>query len=126
MFGISQSTTVAIANGVCKAIAVHLLKKYITIQLGNRLDAVIEKLQQQDGFPQVGGAMDGTHIFVKAPAHILMNTKTENVSTLLSYQVLRIPFGALLTSMYGSQEECMSFLQLLTIQKGTSAAISFS
>ena len=46
----------------------QLLKHYVCLPSGNRLASVIEKFQQQQGFPQVGGAIDGTHIPMKCPS----------------------------------------------------------
>jgi hypothetical protein len=65
LFGIGQSTAVTITNNVCKAIFDHLLNRYIRIPSGKRLRTVIAKFQQQYGFPQVGGAIEGTHIPIK-------------------------------------------------------------
>ena len=68
LFGIGCSTACTVTNQVCRAIVQHLLKQYIRLPCRNRLMAVIQKFEQQQGIPQVGGAIDGTHIPIKAPS----------------------------------------------------------
>lgn len=67
LFGIGRSTACMITNQVCSAIVQHLLRRYVRLPSGNRLCAVIRKFQQQQGLPQIGGAIDGTHIPIRAP-----------------------------------------------------------
>ena len=68
LFGIGRSTACTIKNQVCRAIVRQLLKLYVRLPSGNRLASVIVKFQQQQGFLQVGGAIDGTHIAMKCPS----------------------------------------------------------
>lgn len=44
-----------------------MLRKYIRIPKGNELQQVIAGFEQRQGFPQVGGVIDGTHIKILAP-----------------------------------------------------------
>ena len=67
LFAIGRSTACTITNQVCRAIVRQFLKRYVGSPSGNRLASVIAKFQQQQGFPQVGGAIDGTHIPMKCP-----------------------------------------------------------
>ena len=68
LFGIGHSTACTITNQVCRATVRQLLKRYVRLPNGNRLASVIAKFQQQQGFPQVGGAIDGIHIPMKCPS----------------------------------------------------------
>lgn len=67
LFGIGRSTACSITNEVCRTLVCHLLKRYIKMPTGDRLEAVISRFKSRKGFPQVGGAIDGTHIPIKAP-----------------------------------------------------------
>ena len=65
LFGIGRSTACTIKNQVCRAFVRQLLKLHVRLPSGNRLASVIVKFQQQQGFLQVGGAIDVTHIPMK-------------------------------------------------------------
>ena len=69
-FGISRSSVSIIVRTVCIAISVHLGPKYIklpTTQDDVRYAA--DKFEEQTGYPQCIGAIDGTHIFIKKPTN---------------------------------------------------------
>ena len=46
----------------CDAIACHLLAKYVKIPQEEHLQQVIDGFEQQWGFPQTVGTIDGTHV----------------------------------------------------------------
>ncbi|XP_035676202.1 protein ANTAGONIST OF LIKE HETEROCHROMATIN PROTEIN 1-like [Branchiostoma floridae] len=68
LFGISEGSVCVIIHGVCKAIVDVLLPQYIRWPTGERLRANIRGYEEVRNFPQCGGAIDGTHIPVRAPA----------------------------------------------------------
>jgi len=46
-----------------------LMDEFITIPTGQKAQAVMEAFEEKRGFPGVMGAIDGTHIPIKAPKH---------------------------------------------------------
>ncbi|KAG1714475.1 hypothetical protein GQR58_001470 [Nymphon striatum] len=64
---------ISIDGGPVKTVAVtvaivkHLLPKYIILSQGDDLLKVIAKFERRCGFPQIGGAIDGTHVKILAP-----------------------------------------------------------
>ncbi|KAG1693349.1 Protein ALP1-like [Nymphon striatum] len=52
---------------VTVAIAEHLLAKYISIPQGDNLLKVVSKFERRRGFPQIGGAIDGSQVKIIAP-----------------------------------------------------------
>ena len=68
MFGISKASVSVIRQEVCAAIVKILLPKYICIPVGSKLMSVIDGFGKR-GFPQCGGAVDGTHIPIEAPRY---------------------------------------------------------
>ncbi|KAG1690732.1 hypothetical protein GQR58_007598 [Nymphon striatum] len=52
---------------VTVAIAEHLLGKYISVPQGDNLLNVISKFERRCGFPQIGGAIDGSYVKIIAP-----------------------------------------------------------
>ncbi|CAG2251641.1 unnamed protein product [Mytilus edulis] len=67
LFAVGRSTCCKIANDTCKVITDHLMPKYICLPTGQRLIENIRDFRRINGFPQVGGAIDGTHIPIVAP-----------------------------------------------------------
>ncbi|KAM7177895.1 uncharacterized protein RBU57_001288 [Macrochelys suwanniensis] len=65
-FGVGKSTAGIVLIQVCRAINRILLRR--TMTLGNVHDIVAGFAQM--GFPNCGGAIDGTHIPILAPAHL--------------------------------------------------------
>ncbi|XP_065433650.1 uncharacterized protein LOC135977315 [Chrysemys picta bellii] len=65
-FGLGKSTVGIVLIQVCKAISCILLRR--TVTLGNVHDIVAGFAQM--GFPNCGGAIDGTHILILAAAHL--------------------------------------------------------
>ncbi|XP_028404085.1 uncharacterized protein LOC114526757 [Dendronephthya gigantea] len=66
-FGISVPTTSKCVKNVCKAIKDHLGLKYIKIPAGDELIDSIKRFEDELGFPQVLGAVDGTHVPIVQP-----------------------------------------------------------
>lgn len=70
LFGVGRSTACVITNQVCQAIVTELAPRHIKMPSGDDLMIVIERFKQiGHGFPQVGGAIDGTHIPIISPTH---------------------------------------------------------
>ncbi|KAG1655408.1 Protein ALP1-like [Nymphon striatum] len=67
LFGRAKSTCVNIVKEVTVAIVKYLLLKYIRLPQGDELLKVMAKFERRCGFPQIGGAIDGTHVKVLAP-----------------------------------------------------------
>ena len=68
LFGISDSTLCLSMREVCEAIVEKLLPRYIQFPSGYRLQEVVDGFDSKWGFPQVIGAIDGSHIPIKRPA----------------------------------------------------------
>ena len=70
LFAVGKSTACSISHHVCNVIAANLTPRYIQLATGDRLLQVIARFKQiGHGFPQIGGAIDGSHIPIKAPSH---------------------------------------------------------
>ena len=67
LFGISKASVCIIVNEFCSAVANNLAAKYIKIPNGNNLKAIVKEFRTRWGFPQCMGAIDGSHIPIKAP-----------------------------------------------------------
>uniref|UniRef100_A0A8C3FU42 DDE Tnp4 domain-containing protein n=1 Tax=Chrysemys picta bellii TaxID=8478 RepID=A0A8C3FU42_CHRPI len=65
-FGVGKSTAGIVLMQVCKAINRILLRR--TVTLGN-VQEIVDSFAQM-GFPNCGGAIDGTHIPILAPPHL--------------------------------------------------------
>uniref|UniRef100_A0A452IVZ0 DDE Tnp4 domain-containing protein n=1 Tax=Gopherus agassizii TaxID=38772 RepID=A0A452IVZ0_9SAUR len=65
-FGVGKSTVGIVLMQVCRAINRILLRR--TVTLGNVQD-IVDGFAQM-GFPNCGGAIDGTHIPILAPPHL--------------------------------------------------------
>uniref|UniRef100_A0A8C3HP06 Putative nuclease HARBI1 n=1 Tax=Chrysemys picta bellii TaxID=8478 RepID=A0A8C3HP06_CHRPI len=65
-FGVGKSTVGIVLMQVCKAINRILLRR--TVTLGN-VQEIVDGFAQM-GFPNCGGAIDGTHIPILAPPHL--------------------------------------------------------
>ncbi|XP_028678812.1 uncharacterized protein LOC114667607 [Erpetoichthys calabaricus] len=70
LFGTGQSTAVTIANHVSSIIVEKLLSVYIKTPSEHDFRNIIQGFRDQWGFPQCGGAIDGTHIGILAPPEI--------------------------------------------------------
>ena len=73
LFGVAKCTACVIVNKVCEAIMGKLFKRYISIPLGDNLNEVIKGFEDQWGFLQGAGAIDGSHIPIQAPAECPMD-----------------------------------------------------
>ena len=67
LFGISKSAVCDIVKEFCFVVNTHLLSKYICIPKDEDLVKVVREFEIKWGFPQTAGAIDGSHIPIKAP-----------------------------------------------------------
>lgn len=57
---------------VCTTINDNLLQRYVSFPSGEDLKTVIRGYKDRWGFPNCGGAIDGTHVPIIAPAELVM------------------------------------------------------
>lgn len=67
LFGVGRSTVGKIVLDTSHAIATHLLSQYVQIPREQTLKEIVEGFEACWGFPQVAGAIDGTHIPIIRP-----------------------------------------------------------
>ncbi|XP_071948245.1 uncharacterized protein [Antedon mediterranea] len=67
LFGVHRSTVCRAVYQVCQTIVDVMYHDYIVWPTGERLQETIQGFSQEHGFPQCGGAIDGSHIPIKAP-----------------------------------------------------------
>ena len=67
LFGIGLSTVAVIVVETCQAITSNLLKRYVSIPQDELLGEVMRGFESCWGFPQVAGAIDGSHIPIIRP-----------------------------------------------------------
>ena len=67
LFGVGRSTVGMIVLETCEAIARYLLPRYVEIPQGDRLKEIVDGFETRWGFPQVAGAIDGSHIPILRP-----------------------------------------------------------
>jgi hypothetical protein len=70
LFGVGKSTVCSIGHKVCEAIYEDLLNVhvYVKFRTGDELKNVVRGYEESWGFPNCGGAIDGTHIPIFAPS----------------------------------------------------------
>ena len=66
-FGVSKSTTFQVFYRVCDMLKGYLAAKLITWPIGERLQDITKEFEDMRGMPSVIGAIDGSHIPIKAP-----------------------------------------------------------
>ncbi|XP_071945891.1 uncharacterized protein [Antedon mediterranea] len=66
-FGVGRSTACEIFHEVCREVERILMPKFIYVPEGQELLGMVENFKMKKGFPQVAGAIDGTHIKIFAP-----------------------------------------------------------
>ena len=67
LFGVGQSTVGAIVLATTAVIRTYLLPRFVRIPEGEQLNEVTRGFEHDLGFPQVVGAIDGTHIPIIRP-----------------------------------------------------------
>ena len=67
LFGLGRSTVGKIVLKTCNIMATKLLSHYVCFPEGTKLCEVVEGFEVCWGFPQVAGAIDGTHIPIISP-----------------------------------------------------------
>ena len=67
LFGVGRSTVGLIVVETCQAIATHLLPRHVQIPQGEHLKEIVDGFETCWGFPQVAGAIDGSHIPILLP-----------------------------------------------------------
>ena len=67
LFGISECSVCTICEEVAGLIVENLMPRFIRFPVGADLDKVVADFEERWGFPQCAGAIDGSHIPIKAP-----------------------------------------------------------
>uniref|UniRef100_A0A8C3F917 DDE Tnp4 domain-containing protein n=1 Tax=Chrysemys picta bellii TaxID=8478 RepID=A0A8C3F917_CHRPI len=107
-FGVGKSTVGIVLMQVCKAINRILLRR--TVTLGN-VQEIVDGIAQM-GFPNCGGAIDGTHIPILAPPHL--GSEYVNQKGYFS-MVLQALVGVSLTLTQAGPERCMTHASFGTL-----------
>ncbi|XP_078594731.1 uncharacterized protein LOC144872428 [Branchiostoma floridae x Branchiostoma japonicum] len=68
LFGVSEGSVSLIVHKVCDAINEVLFRDYLSFPTGQKLKETIQGYKERWGFPQCAGAIDGSHIPIKAPS----------------------------------------------------------
>ena len=68
LFGIGRSTVGAIVVETTVIITSNLLSHYVSFPTGEKLRDVVANFQTRWGFPQVAGAIDGSHLLIVRPS----------------------------------------------------------
>ena len=68
LFCVGISTAGTIVNNTCSVIAQHILPRYVQMPSDARLREVVDVYKSKWGFPQVVGAIDGSHIPIIRPS----------------------------------------------------------
>ena len=115
LFGVGISTACVIVREVCRAIVDVLLKRYIRIPTGPQARDIVREFEQQWGFPQCFGAIDGSHIPIIAPKNSHMdyyNCKGFYSIVLQALVDHQYRFLNVYSSWPGSVHDASPFLQL--------------
>ena len=67
LFGLGRSTVGKIVLETCNIMTTKLLVRYVHFPKGTRLREIVDGFEVCWGFPQVAGAIDGTHVPVIKP-----------------------------------------------------------
>ena len=67
LFGVGISTVCSIVHKTAQTVVEFLLPKYVCIPLEDKLKEIVAEFESLWGFPQVVGAIDGTHIPILHP-----------------------------------------------------------
>ncbi|XP_019626781.1 PREDICTED: protein ALP1-like [Branchiostoma belcheri] len=68
LFGLSTASVCNLVHDFCQVVVETLLPRYISWPKGEALRQTVNGYEQRWAFPQCAGAVDGTHIEVKAPS----------------------------------------------------------
>uniref|UniRef100_A0A3B3C1P4 Uncharacterized protein n=1 Tax=Oryzias melastigma TaxID=30732 RepID=A0A3B3C1P4_ORYME len=66
-FGVSKTTVHRCVYGVCEAICHKLMKKFITLPKEEEAQQIAQRNYESHGLPQIYGALDRSHIPIRAP-----------------------------------------------------------
>ena len=66
-FDVTCSTVLRITTRMCEAVVNNITPHFNQWPTGERLQQVVEGFNQHNGLPRCIGAVDGTHIPIKAP-----------------------------------------------------------
>lgn len=67
LFGLGRSTVCTIVLDACRVITNHLLPRFVQIPQGEKLKEIVDGFETLWSFPQVAGAIDGSHIPITRP-----------------------------------------------------------
>lgn len=67
LFGVHKSTVCTILHEVCSVVESHLLKQYVKLPDRDGFASIAAGFYRKNGFPCVVGAIDGSHIPIRAP-----------------------------------------------------------
>ncbi|KAI8490525.1 hypothetical protein Bbelb_317930 [Branchiostoma belcheri] len=68
LFGLSTPSVSNIVHDFCQVVVENLLPRYLSWPKGETLRQIVHGFEQRWDFPQCAGAVDGTHVEVKAPS----------------------------------------------------------
>ncbi|XP_064384383.1 uncharacterized protein LOC135333340 [Halichondria panicea] len=69
LFGVSKATVCIVVKEVCAAIVDVLMPRCVRIPTGHDLRTVVDGFENDFGFPQCAGVVDGTHIPIVSPEY---------------------------------------------------------
>ena len=78
LFGVGKSTVSSIVHKVCEAIYEDLLNVYVKFPTGDELKNVVRGYEESWGFPNCGGAIDGTYLNRKGYYSLIMQGVCDN------------------------------------------------
>ena len=115
LFGISRASVCCIVQEVCREIVHVLMPKYIKWPEGDEIQDIVDFFEHKWGYPQCGGAIDGSHILIIAPQqfHIDFFNRRGWHSIILQGVVWMVNTASW-TSQSDGQEVFMTLTYLLT------------
>ncbi len=107
LFGVGISTVRTIVNNTCSVIAKNFLPRYVQMPTDGRLREVIDGFKSRWGFPQVVGAIDGSHIPIIRPSDSATDYYNRKCFHSIIIQEVVDYQGQLLTSTLVGRVNCM-------------------